>query len=437
MSLSALPKEVQLIIAEHAVENVGPDESSAISFDASEHVDLETAQTRRCISVLASLNKHWYELCRPMLWKVRQTLYMSDMPSAAERARKESIKDRFETMRRVLSDWSDWIQRVELVVESNDPPVLRALQIALQALPTSSVKRLSILHGGYDDSDTVPCILAACVGIANGVSALDLEVSIGREGWDGRTHAIPADPITFASYFKILLCAAPKLVQFHLKAFTRASRRWTGQQQRCMQQLLESAVQIRSCERFLIDMPYLSTLASAIERRRNPTTWQPTILALVCDPRPETIRVPHEPPPFYRILDKVQGSVRRLMLSRVRPGDIDDCTNTNGVRPLHFRQLDDIEFRAEDDETFLDFATPAFLRLVDPRTPLAAVDSGFVTPGFVDEVQRFARAQSTRTLKLVMIPDVSSDKRVKKLERRPRRDLERWCEEEEIELEIY
>lgn len=71
MSLSALPKEVQLIIAEHAVENVGPDESSAISFDASEHVDLETAQTRRCISVLASLNKHWYELCRPMLWKVR------------------------------------------------------------------------------------------------------------------------------------------------------------------------------------------------------------------------------------------------------------------------------------------------------------------------------------------------------------------------------
>ena len=362
---------------------------------------------------------------------------MSDMPSAAERARKESIKDRFETMRRVLSDWSDWIQRVELVVESNDPPVLRALQIALQALPTSSVKRLSILHGGYDDSDTVPCILAACVGIANGVSALDLEVSIGREGWDGRTHAIPADPITFASYFKILLCAAPKLVQFHLKAFTRASRRWTGQQQRCMQQLLESAVQIRSCERFLIDMPYLSTLASAIERPRNPTTWQPTILALVCDPRPETIRVPHEPPPFYRILDKVQGSVRRLMLSRVRPGDIDDCTNTNGVRPLHFRQLDDIEFRAEDDETFLDFATPAFLRLVDPRTPLAAVDSGFVTPGFVDEVQRFARAQSTRTLKLVMIPDVSSDKRVKKLERRPRRDLERWCEEEEIELEIY
>lgn len=71
MSLNALPQEVQLLIAEHAIMTGGPDEDAAISFDLSEHVDLETAQSCRCISVLASLNKHWYELCRPMLWEVR------------------------------------------------------------------------------------------------------------------------------------------------------------------------------------------------------------------------------------------------------------------------------------------------------------------------------------------------------------------------------
>lgn len=64
MSLNALPKEVQLLIAEHAIMTGGPGEP----FDLSKPVDLETAQSCRCVSVLASINRHWYELCRPMLW---------------------------------------------------------------------------------------------------------------------------------------------------------------------------------------------------------------------------------------------------------------------------------------------------------------------------------------------------------------------------------
>lgn len=48
----------------------GPDKDAAISFDL-EQVDLAAVQSCRCISVLASLNKHWYELCTSMLWEAR------------------------------------------------------------------------------------------------------------------------------------------------------------------------------------------------------------------------------------------------------------------------------------------------------------------------------------------------------------------------------
>jgi hypothetical protein len=74
MSLNALPKEIQLLIAEYAIMTGGPDGDAAISLDLNEPVDLAAAQSCRCISVLASLNKHWYELCRPMLWEVRWVL---------------------------------------------------------------------------------------------------------------------------------------------------------------------------------------------------------------------------------------------------------------------------------------------------------------------------------------------------------------------------
>lgn len=369
---------------------------------------------------------------------LQQELYLCDIPTLGERARQESIKVRFDTMRHMLSERSESIKRVEVCLESDDPPALHAIRVALQALPTGSVKRLEIRHGGHDDMNTVPSLLAASLGIANGLQSLGLDVAFGKVNRnDGKEHGIAANPVAFASHFEQLAYAAPKLCQFRLKVYELApQRRWADRSQDCMQKLLAATVQNRSLESFNIDMPYLSTLARAIERPQDPPIWRPSFLALNCDPKPEDPVGPYEYPPFYRILNVGSESIVHLVLQDVRPNDIDICTNKPALRLLHFPKLFQIELEATFNNTLRAFTGPEFLRLVDPRTPVHRISSRFVTPSLVDELQRFVQAQPTRTLKMVAIWDVDPNKEVEELERQLRLDLQRWCEREEIHLDL-
>lgn len=366
-----------------------------------------------------------------------QELYLCDAPTLGERARQESIKVRLDTMRHMLSERSDSIKRVDVCLESDDPPALHAFRVALQVLPTGSVKRLKIRHGGQNDLNTVPSLLAAGSGIANGLETLDIVVMVGKLGFDCKEHRFPANPVAVGSHFEQLAYATTKLCAFQFKVLDLApGRRWDDRSQRRIKKLLAAVVQIRSLQSCVIDMPYLSTLAEVIRDPQDPPIWRPSFLELNCDPKPENPLSPYEYPPFYRILDVGSASIVHLVLQDVRHNDVDICTNQPALGLLHFPKLFQIELEATFDESFQDFTSPEFLRLVDPRTPVHRISSQFVTPGLVAELRRFVQAQPTRTLKMVAIRGDNPNEEVEELERQPRLDLQRWCEREEIHLDL-
>ncbi|GAA5865790.1 hypothetical protein JCM3774_003094 [Rhodotorula dairenensis] len=300
-------------------------------------------------------------------------------------------------MREMLSNHADMIRTVDLFVGSDNPPVLRALRVALQALPTDSVKDLCVRHRGHDDNGTASDNFAVCAVIANGVETLELDVRFHPLDNNMKPHKLAPNKLYWASNVERLVCATPKLCRFVLSAVCPWPAAWSDQERYRWRFMLESTLRNTSCQSFELDMPYLSMLASALERGRDLPAWEPSYLELYCNSQPEWSGAPDELPPIYRVLDKGRESLVHLVIN-------------------------DIELLKTSDEID-DFKGGEFLALVDPRTEIYQVTSEYVTPGFVDELRRFLKSQPVRTLERVCILPSFDTRYIEEQEREPRRDL--------------